>query len=121
LLKAEICLSWRRLNTSLMRFGAGVRYVVSDATPRFNSFCQVKAESTLSPWENRLVTLACRESYQVEPSGGPREGGTPSHCGYGRSACFRGWLLGNPGYTLFGLASQGNRVITFGELMRVVN
>src|ERR1051325_3424112 len=104
-----------------MSAGAGGKYVVSAFAPRASSFCQVNAESTLSPWERRLVTLACRESYQVSPNGGPRKGESVPHCGYGRSAWFRLEVAGNPGYTLLGFAKNGNREITAGELMRVVS
>src|SRR5579862_9561054 len=95
--KPEISLFICRLNTSLMSGGEGVRYAVLAFVPSVSSFSHVYAPCTLSPCENRLVTLACSESYQVLPSGGPRNGGMPSHCGYGRSAWPKGWVAGNPG------------------------
>src|SRR5579871_1400941 len=103
--------------------GFGVRYDVSELAPLVNSFCHVKAPCRSSPCEYRLVTFACSESYQVSPSGGPRNGGMPPHCGNGRSACFSGWLAGNPGYTpgtvkiplLFATRNCGNRACTRGS------
>ena len=45
----------------------------------------------------------------------------PFHCGYGRKACFRVCVAGNPGYTLLGFARYGKRAMTLGELMGVLS
>ncbi len=63
--------------------------------PIANCFCQVKTLLNASPWETRFVALACKESYQVAPSGAhnaPME----LNCGNGRSDWATVALVGKP-------------------------
>src|SRR6202521_2817852 len=63
-----------------------------------SSLSQVKATEPSRPWLKRLVTLVCKESYQLLPSGDQRGARLPLNCGNGRSAWATVLLVRNPGY-----------------------
>src|ERR1700674_1790060 len=63
-----------------------------------SSLSQVKATEPSRPWEKRLVSFTCRESYQLLPSGDQRGARLPLNCGNGRSAWATVLLVRNPGY-----------------------
>src|SRR5712691_9157966 len=50
------------------------------------------------PWENRLVALACSESYQLSPSGAQCMFVIPPNWGKGRKAWDTNAVAGNPAY-----------------------
>src|SRR6185369_5933719 len=63
-----------------------------------SSLSHVKATDPSSPWLKRLVSLVCRESYQLLPSGDQRGVKLPLNCGKGRSDWATVLLVRNPGY-----------------------
>src|SRR5215831_6337427 len=79
-LKPEIVLFasrfWRPLIT-------GVIVVATVSVPIWSSFAQVNAYTTSNPWETRLVTFNCKESYQVRPNGAHKGVRPLEYWGYG--------------------------------------
>src|SRR5437764_694274 len=71
--------------------------VPSLSEPMVSDFCQTRLYIAVSPCEKRFVALNCSESYQVSPSGANCAAMVPN-CGYGRNACARVALAGNPAY-----------------------
>src|SRR5215472_1635720 len=69
------------------------------------------------PWEKRLATLVCSESYQVLPMGGPRSTAPGErNCGDGRRLWATVCVSGIPGY-----AGPKPRAIAAGELRKLVS
>src|SRR5215471_2073071 len=92
-LKPEIVLFAER---SWMPLITGV--VTTLSVPIWSSFAQVNAYTTSSPWETRLVTFNCKESYQVRPNGAHKGAKPVEYWGYGLNDWATVELVGKPGY-----------------------
>src|SRR6516162_11718522 len=55
--------------------------------PLVSDFDQVKLRLASRPCESRLITLACKELYQLSPNGAHSPPGAVVNCGNGRRDC----------------------------------
>src|SRR5262250_1578316 len=93
-LKPEIVLFAERFWTPLI---TGISVGPTLSVPICSSFAQVNAYTTSSPWETRLVTFNCKESYQVRPIGAHNGVKPLENWGYGLNDWATVKFVGKPG------------------------